>query len=195
MKLGTKSLLYGAHCFLLHPWFVAAAWTRIYGFPFDPRLWIAFFVHDLGYLGKPNMDGTEGQTHVELGATIMRILFGKPWGDFTRYHSRFYAKRDGRHFSRLCVADKLALSLTPPWLYLPMVRRTGEIQEYKAVTNCRITQGEPQGTMPASTISQDEQWYAQIQEYARRWAETHKDGRTDTWTPVPIQSTQHLAHT
>ena len=118
MKLGTKSLLFGADCFFLHPLFVLAAWSKLYGFPFDPRLWLACLLHDIGYIGKPNMDGPEGQNHVELGATIMRVLFGNSWGDFTRYHSRFYAKRDGRHFSRLCVADKLSLALTPAWLYI-----------------------------------------------------------------------------
>lgn len=76
MKVGTKSILFGAHCFFLHPIFVAIAYTKLYGFPFDPRLWIAFFVHDLGYWGKPNMDGPEGETHVELGAKIMHIFDG-----------------------------------------------------------------------------------------------------------------------
>lgn len=74
MKVGTKSVLFGAHCFLLHPIFVALGWIKLYGFPLDPRIWIAFFVHDLGYWGKPNMDGTEGETHVELGAKIMSIF-------------------------------------------------------------------------------------------------------------------------
>lgn len=76
MKVGTKSVLFGAHCFLLHPFFVAIAWIKLYGFPFDLRIWIAFFVHDLGYWGKPNMDGPEGETHVELGAKIMHIFDG-----------------------------------------------------------------------------------------------------------------------
>ncbi len=74
MKIGTKSVLFGAHQFLIHPWFVAAAWWKLYGFPFDPRLWVAFFVHDLGYLGKPNMDGEEGERHIELGARIMALF-------------------------------------------------------------------------------------------------------------------------
>ena len=79
MKIGTKSVLFGAHCFFLHPWFVAAAWWKLYGFPWDPRLWVAFFVHDIGYLGKPNMDGPEGERHVEVGARIMSFLFdGRP---------------------------------------------------------------------------------------------------------------------
>ena len=79
MRVGTKSVLFGAHCFFLHPWFVALAWWQLFGFPWDPRLWVAFFVHDLGYLGKPNMDGPEGETHPELGATIMRIFDDAPY--------------------------------------------------------------------------------------------------------------------
>lgn len=87
MKIGTKSVLFGAHCFFLHPLFVARAWTKLYGFPFDPRLWIAFFVHDLGYFGKPNMDGPEGETHVELGAKIMHVFDGykKEFKTFTTW--------------------------------------------------------------------------------------------------------------
>lgn len=78
MKIGTKSVLFGAHQFLLHPLFVAVAWWRLYGFPWDPRLWVAFFVHDLGYWGKPNMDGPEGEEHPWLGARIMGRLFDTP---------------------------------------------------------------------------------------------------------------------
>jgi hypothetical protein len=49
MKIGTRSLLFGAHQFLLHPLCVAIAWTMLYGFPTDPRLWMAFLIHDAGY--------------------------------------------------------------------------------------------------------------------------------------------------
>src|SRR3990167_10895950 len=52
LTIGTKSVLFGAHQFLIHPWFVAWAWWKLYGFPFDPRLWVAFYVHDIGCLGK-----------------------------------------------------------------------------------------------------------------------------------------------
>ena len=52
MNIGTKSVLFGAHQFLIHPWFVAWGWWTLYGFPWDPRLWVAFVVHDLGYIGK-----------------------------------------------------------------------------------------------------------------------------------------------
>ncbi len=52
MTVGTRSVLFSAHQFVIHPWFVAAAWWRLYGFPWAPRLWVAFFVHDLGHCGR-----------------------------------------------------------------------------------------------------------------------------------------------
>ena len=75
MKIGTRSLLYGAHAFWLHPFFVWLAWVKLYGFPWDPRLYFAFVVHDWGYWGKPNLDGPEGESHPILGARIMARLF------------------------------------------------------------------------------------------------------------------------
>ncbi len=77
IPVGTRSVLFGAHCFWIHPWFVAAAWWKLFGFPRDWRLWIAFFVHDLGYVGKPDMDGDEGERHVEWGANLMHRWFDK----------------------------------------------------------------------------------------------------------------------
>ncbi len=133
MKVGTKSLLFGTHQFILHPLFLALAWRKLYGAPLDPRLWIAFIVHDWGYFGMSNMDGDEGQRHPELGGRIMARLFGQEWGDFTRLHSRYYAKLEGREPSPLCAADKLVLLVTPRWLYLPSVKATGEVNEYLAL--------------------------------------------------------------
>jgi hypothetical protein len=130
MKLGTKSLLFGAHRILLHPIFVAAAWSKLYGPPLDPRLWIAFFVHDLGYFGKPNLDGQEGKTHPELGAKIMRRLFGSKWHDLCLYHSRSAARQYGVQPSLLSHADKLSTLLAPRWLYLRQIQATGEVDEY-----------------------------------------------------------------
>jgi hypothetical protein len=60
MRVGTKSVLFGAHCFFIHPFFVAFGWWIAWGFPWDPRLWAAFFLHDLGYLSCPNVEGPEG---------------------------------------------------------------------------------------------------------------------------------------
>lgn len=100
MTIGTKSVLYGAHCFFLHPWFVALAWWRLYGFPWDPRLWAAFCVHDLGYIGKPNMDGPEGETHPLFGARLMTRLFdrlrngGRPIGGVPQDLSQWFVTSD-----------------------------------------------------------------------------------------------------
>jgi hypothetical protein len=198
MKIGTKSVLFGAHCFLIHPWFVLAAWIKLYGFPFDHRLWVAFFVHDIGYLGKPNMDGPEGETHVELGAKIMGWLFDywftnisgnryrtKIWYNFSLYHSRFYAKKDNMPCSKLCYADKLAICLEPAWLYLPRVNWSGEIKEYMKLAESRSLAGEQRNkyeSMKLSTKSQRD-WHDAVVSYLLRWVDEHKDGKQDTWTP------------
>jgi hypothetical protein len=202
VPIGTRSILIGAHCICIHPWLVALAWWKLYGFPWDPRLWAAFFLHDIGYLGKPNMDGEEGEAHVELGAWIMHVLFDRPalvikdrqsladrkWHDFTLYHSRFYAKNDGVNPSPLCAADKLALYLTPWWLYLPMIRLTGEIKEYMELSKARTEAGEPKYSSQKLSTDSEKSWCFDVQEYARRWAMEHADGRPDTWTPKMAQS-------
>jgi hypothetical protein len=192
MRIGTKSVLFGAHCFFLHPWFVALGWWKLYGFPFDPRLWVAFFVHDLGYIGKPNMDGPEGERHVEFGAKIMSRIFdplenyyniyledGTPigkWGQFSLYHSRYYAKANGVQPSRLCFADKLSFPLTPRWLYLPAVTATGEINEYlKNAQKADSGHWKPTGY-------DKKLWHKQLCEYMIKWVNEHKDGAQDTWT-------------
>ena len=130
--MGTRSVLFGAHQFLLHPLFLAIAWTKLYGFPTDPRLWAAFFLHDVGYIGKENLDGAEGETHPELGGRIMATLFGESWGEFTKLHSRFFASLERRPPSALCAADKLATTIVPKRLYLALIHLSGEVDEYLA---------------------------------------------------------------
>jgi hypothetical protein len=87
----------------------------------DPRLWAAFFLHDVGYIGKKNLDGAEGETHPEFGGKIMAALFGESWGEFTKLHSRFFASLEGRPPSALCAADKLATTIVPKQLYLTLI--------------------------------------------------------------------------
>jgi hypothetical protein len=215
LAIGTKSVLYGAHAFFLHPWFVAWAWWKLYGFPWDPRLWVAFFVHDLGYIGKPDMDGEEGEQHPALGARIMCALFDwfaertlvplglpeiqkrsdgdvytyrgywlGPWGLFSLLHSRYLAKQLGMQPSRLCIADKLAIALTPAWLYLPMVRATGELEEYMDRAHKRAASSESLNDEERRESTSDDaaRWYAGVQAYVQRWVDEHKDGKVDTWT-------------
>jgi hypothetical protein len=185
MRVGTKSILFGAHCFFIHPLFTFIGWWKVYGFPWDVRLWIAFFLHDLGYFGKPNMDGPEGEEHPVFAAKVMSMFDRKDskWSDLCLYHSRFYAKKNGQPFSKLCVADKMAIILTPAWLYLPMAKATGEIKEYMKLAKSRTDAGEPKYASMKLTTNTEEQWYADVQEYLRRWIDEHKDGRQDTWTP------------
>ncbi len=210
MRVGTKSILFGAHQLLIHPIIVARAWWILYGFPWDPRLWVAFIVHDLGYLGKPNMDGEEGEAHVFLGAKIMGWLFdmnyyrrhdwiplifdrlfgrlepyigaNSTWYCFSFYHSRFMAKRYGIPPSRLCFADKLAQTLDPWWFYVPRARALGEIKEYRDPNH------KSRGTSKnwRSVEGSDKEWYLAVQAWAGKWVEEHKGGQADTWTSTPL---------
>jgi hypothetical protein len=198
MKVGTKSVLFGAHCWFIHPWFVAFAWWKLYGFPWDFRLWVAFFVHDLGYIGLPNMDGPEGEDHVWTGANIMRKWFDRPtwigrlcnriWGEdpegwewwhFCFYHSRFMAKKYEHHYSKLCVADKLAITFEPWWFYLPRVKWSGEIHEYIALALTKYEHMKIQGIT-------EREWFEDVKTYIRRWVKEHKDLRPDTSTPERV---------
>lgn len=181
MRVGTKSVLFGAHCFFLHPWFVAWAWWKLFGFPWDLRLWCAFAVHDIGYIGSPDMDGEKGEKHPLIGAAIMRFLFGPRWWEFTAMHSRFLAKKYGCRPSRLCIADKLAICLTPWWLYLPMVNWTGEIKEYMAMS---VQNGNTKYAFMSIDHRSQREWYLNMQRYLTEWVREHKDGREDSWTPA-----------
>ena len=218
MKIGTKSVLFGAHCWFIHPWFVALAWWKLFGFPRDLRLWFAFFLHDLGYWSCPDMDGEEGEKHVEWGALQMYRHFDSPgfpfptrnvinrifgdkgdkfWYEFSLYHSRFYAKRDGANPSPLCIADKLAVALEPWWLYLPRVHLSGEVWEYMEAAQGNPGSkynGEPHvGSETSAPPKTTREWFERMTEYLRKWVEEHKDGRADTWTPAPInQSADEL---
>lgn len=132
LSIGVRTCLYGAHCLFVHPFFVYRAWVILYGPVRDPRLLAAFFVHDLGYLtgNIPNIDGPEGERHVEWGVEVMARMFGAPWGTFTAHHSRFYCALVGQPFSRLCPVDKLAPTLESRGFFLARIIATGEIWEY-----------------------------------------------------------------
>jgi hypothetical protein len=191
MKTGTKSVLWGVHCWFIHPWFVALGWWKLYGFPFDPRLWVAFFVHDLGYLGKGAMDSPEGETHPKFGAWIMGELFGHEWHNLCLYHSRFYSKRASVVPSRLCYADKLVPSLEPWWLYLPRAWASGELWEYLRLAGGRDGgkyAGEPNSAEVQRLLGLYEStgrwryWYMAMALFSKEYAYAHKDGAVDTWT-------------
>jgi hypothetical protein len=156
MKIGTKSLLFGAHQFIIHPITVLLAAIKMRGkFP-NWKECICIFVHDWGYWGCENMEGEEGLVHPEYGALIVNKLLdhnfhmgsGHVSGDdkwdtlakktewkyyyFCRYHSRSYASKFHQSPSELCWWDKLCVLYDPWWLYLPRVYLSGEIHEYRA---------------------------------------------------------------
>lgn len=159
VPLGTRSLLIGAHQFLLHPACVLIAWTRLYGLPLDPRLWLLAVVHDWGYWGKHDMDGPEGLTHPARGAAIMRRVGGADWEALAAGHSRSYAKTLQLPTSALCAPDKLATAMLPAWLYLRLVRWSGELPGYMAMdhaNSCYV------GDDPSA-------WHRALQHESREW--------------------------
>ena len=194
MRVGTKSVLIGAHCFFIHPFFVAAGWLRLNGIPWDLRLWVSFFVHDLGYVGCPNVEGPEGEEHVCLGARMMGLLFGDSWADFTLRHSRHWAKKHGVSVSRLCYADKMAFVLTPAWLYLPMARATGELAEYMAKSRDRQVGGGAFNEAERAQVESGDAatWLCGLKSYTRRWIEQHRDGAEDNWTVSRVPSREQI---
>lgn len=171
MTVGTRSVLFGVHNIFIHPITVGIAWVKLYGLPLDLRLWIAFLVHDLGYIGKSSVEGPIVETHVELGARIMQALFGASWGEFCRRHSRYYARSRGLRISRLCVADKLAFVITPAWLYLPLAHASGELAEYMERSKERQAGNEyftPEESVLLESTNPRE-WLRGLQSYTYRW--------------------------
>lgn len=135
MKIGTKSVLFGVHQFIWHPLSVGLAWRRLFKVWPTWREWVCIFVHDLGYWGKPNMDGPEGRMHPEVGADLAgRWLdsgYERVYHDLTLFHSREYAKMMVESPSLLCWADKYSVLCEPQWFYLLRARLSGEAKEFK----------------------------------------------------------------
>ena len=147
MEVGTKSVLWGVHAFWWHPTTVLIAWVKLYGIPNWKEL-VCIFIHDLGYWGKSNMDGADGETHPEYAAVwafdhlddhsltsgIEPMKWDVPgafrYFELCAYHSRTTAKNCGKEPSKLCWADKLSIKYDPWWFYLLRAKLSGEIHEY-----------------------------------------------------------------
>jgi len=142
MKLGTKSLLFGCHQFVIHPFFVLIAWkelyhpvsTKLYDKTYLPPLWgriLAAVIHDWGYWGCQTMDGPCGDQHSVWGANAIHRLTGSYWWyEELLCHSRFFARRVGKAPSNFCWVDKWATSLYPSWLWATLAWMSGEGWEY-----------------------------------------------------------------
>ena len=145
MRRGTKSLLFGCHQVLLHPWYVLRGWGHVYGWgwkngPWRWHLLLAMVIHDWGYWGCREMDGEDGMRHPER---IANWVAGKPAMMVPRFyllrhrlykavllHSRWYAREVGEKPHRLCWADKAAAALMPSWLWAILAHLSGEGYEY-----------------------------------------------------------------
>lgn len=184
MKIGTRSVLFGAHQFILHPLCLALAWRRLYGMPWDPRLWLCFFLHDFGYIGMPNMDGKEGREHPLRGARWVLLITGSiHFHDLCLFHSRHFCKARGRTTSRLCVADKLAFVITPRWIYLLSTGLTGELAQY--VENGR--KASPTvgfHTHWCLTSGRPGIWHAGLRRYMLRWVACHRRDGEKQWAEL-----------
>ena len=157
MQLGTKSLLFGVHQILYHPFSVYLAWLELYGFP-NLKETICIFIHDWGYFGKENMDGPEGETHPEWAAKWAHKYLDNGdsrYHDLCLYHSRTTAAKHNVEPSKLCWADKLSCKYDPWWFYIARGMLTGEIEEYR--TNAARL-GETPIECPHKT------WYKQARE-------------------------------
>jgi hypothetical protein len=155
VKVGTKSLLFGAHQFVLHPFTVVLAWHRLYSKWPNWKELLCIIIHDWGYWGCKDMDGVEGSQHPMWAAMW---VFNRGW-DYTSnynystlcmFHSRHLVQQysfmgEAVKVSRLYYADKLSFCLIPWWVYIPLGLLSGEIHEYRAqtdgagVTNSHVT--------------------------------------------------------
>jgi len=129
MKIGTKSLLFGVHQFVLHPLFVWVSWRKLFGRPTWGEL-LAIVIHDWGYWGCPNMNGEEGEQHPEWAYRFFMNRRMHREAELCRYHSRFYAKKHDARLSKLCYADKLGNAIQPWWLWYGVALISGERYEY-----------------------------------------------------------------
>ena len=207
MRIGTKSVLFGAHCFFLHPWFVAMGWWKLYGFPYDPRLWVAFFVHDLGYIGKPDMDGVEGESHPWFGAKICSWLFDThddvafpsfvgmtlgnllcaifgPTGKVTGTNWFSFCLYHSRYLAKSYGVDpsKLCFADKMSFPYTPMwlylPMTTATGEINEYLKNAQ--KADSQHWTP--TGFDKVKWWKQLAAYMTAWVEAHKEGVQDTWT-------------
>lgn len=131
MNIGTKSLLFGLHQFVLHPALVTLAWWKLYRHLPTLREAVCIGIHDWGYWGLPNIDGPEGEQHPLWAGRFSDRTFGHAYGDLCRFHSGTIAERFGVQPSKLCIPDKYGSALAPAWLLTILGGMTGETKELK----------------------------------------------------------------
>ncbi|MFA5247898.1 MAG: hypothetical protein WCX79_00490 [Candidatus Paceibacterota bacterium] len=148
MKTGTKSLLWGVHQIFWHPLTVTLAWKELYKSWPSWKEFVCIFIHDLGYWGCPNMDGTEGENHpvwaASFAAKYLDTKTDTEWRHYRNlclYHSRHFARARNTIPSKLCWADKLCYKYDPVWFYTLRAKLSGEIKEYRALPQSQNFKG------------------------------------------------------
>ena len=134
MNIGTKTLLFGCHQFILHPIYTWLGWRKVYGPHYSSLIWIAFIMHDWGLWGMKEFDGPEDNHTVRSAQIVdntcykLRLPFRSFWDLHCQVlnHSRFYASYMDRTPSQLCAADKVGTALMPSWLWAILAYLTGE---------------------------------------------------------------------
>lgn len=143
LPVGTKSLLFGVHQFLWHPFVVARAWRSVHGKWPTLDQCVAIFVHDWGYWGCGDMDGPCGLQHPATGARIAHgVVFfysrdrrrAEKVRQLVLGHSSSFVRLTDRAASRskLYKPDKLASCFEPWWWYKLRASLSGELPEYVA---------------------------------------------------------------
>lgn len=154
MTLGTKSLLFGVHQFILHPLLVLIAWVKLYGsFPNWKEL-VCIIIHDWGYWGVADVKGERGDRHPEYGAKLAFKWFGFKYHRFILGHSSFYIARHGVKRSKLLAPDKYWHCMVPLWFYKIMSVPTGEFKYYRGMQHARQV---------TALEDSDKEWWSKLQ--------------------------------
>ena len=140
MKIGTKSLLIGAH-WPPHILMVILAWKWLYGTWPTWREFLAICIHDIGYIGVVEMDGPDGTMHPERGARIADTCLGAEYGALIRGHSKGYAEAVGVPLSKLYGPDKLSHALGSPVRSASTVLRRTAALRVTMIRQCQTTNG------------------------------------------------------
>lgn len=124
MKQGTKSFLFGAHQFIVHPLFIIIAWCKYYHH--FPKFWqlVCIFIHDIGLIGNDYLIGDNKRGHWKRGAILAQTLFYMLYSynhlDESLDLKAFYlvaghTDESGYSRSKLFIPDKICYLYIPMW--------------------------------------------------------------------------------
>ncbi len=131
MRIGSKTLLWGTHQFVLHPAVMLIAFLKIHRrFP-SMAEFLAIWVHDWGYWGLSGLDIDGGENHPYVGARIMERFYGIQGRNLVLGHSATTCRKEGIEKSTLYLPDKYYFILLPPRVHWLLAILSGEHEEYK----------------------------------------------------------------